>query len=244
MTHTTLDHSQAPVFEELGAKRDSTFVFKYFGLHGLGAIARMILSAANASFTNVIPTDWASEKSQAPFGVIPILTETSSDGSKTIQIAESEAIERYLAKKFGFAGDNVFEEVMVDTYSSNTKALMNQFSAKCFSVKDPELKKEGKAKLIAENIPTWIQYHERYLTQEGANGHYVGNKLTLADIKTVLAINMVQGISGEDLISQEKTPALWKVKSTFDSIPSVAAVMATEEYKSLSDRNFSILGYH
>ncbi|KAF8934890.1 hypothetical protein EDD21DRAFT_161804 [Dissophora ornata] len=247
MVHAFFDPAQTATLQELSLRRDSTFEIKYFGLHGLGAMCRLLLAVSGASFKSVAPAEWAVEKSKTPFGLIPILTETSADGSKTIKIAESDAIVRYLAKKFGMIGDNAFEEVLVDTFVGHTHALNGQIYLKYLAYTDAsyaELKRDNKEKLVTGPMADWAKYHEEHLKANGSNGHYVANKLTLADLMTAQLVVIIQSITGEDLVSKEKTPAIWKVKTTVEEIPSYAAWRATEEYKALSERNFNILGFH
>ncbi|KAF9198052.1 hypothetical protein BGZ49_001252, partial [Haplosporangium sp. Z 27] len=243
--HPYFDPAQATAFNELATKRDSTFEVCYFGLHGFGVIPRMILAAAGANFTSRVPTDWANEdKQHSPFGVMPLLKETSADGKTTIQVAESDAIERYLAKKFGFAGDNAFEENVINTYSSNTSALQLNIYYKTwtFFVKDPVQNAENKAQLLNGLVAIWIKNHEQHLSANGSNGHYFGNKTTLADIKTAYVIGLIQHMK-PDLITEETYPALMKVKTTVDAIPSLKAWKETEEYRTFSKENLGFLGY-
>ena len=243
MVHAFFDPAQTAAFNEAALKRDSDFEIRYFGLHGLGDMARMMLAAGGAKFTTINPENWAEEKPKAPFGVMPLLKETTSDG-KVIQISESSAIDRYIAKKFGFLGDNAFEENLVNTFVSNDQSLQDQIFVKYLRIKDVEEKAEAKKLLVENSVAPWIKNHEQHLQANGANGHYVGNKTTMADFKTAMMVRMVQGIIGEDIISQKKTPALLKVKTQVDNIPSLAAWRTTDEYKALAEKNFAILCYN
>ncbi|KAF8985399.1 Glutathione S-transferase S1 [Entomortierella lignicola] len=242
--HPYFEPSQAAAFNELAAKKDSTFEFRYFGLHGFGAPIRAILAINDAKFVNVVPGEkWATmEKALAPFGVMPLLKEISADGKTVINIAESEAIERYLTKKFGMAGDNAFEETVVDSFVCSTGALIVQIFLKYFTVKDPALKAAAKEQLVSETIATWIKLHEHHLVANGSNGHYVGNKTTHPDIKTAQLIDIINGVQ-EGTITEESNPALWKVKTSVESIPGLKAWKATEEFKAQSELNLRTLGY-
>ncbi|KAF9121996.1 hypothetical protein BG015_005676, partial [Linnemannia schmuckeri] len=177
MVHAFFDPAQAAAFNALAAKKDSTFDVKYFDLHGLASVPRTLLAISGSKFTSTSPKDWASEKANTPFGYMPLLTETSADGKTTLQIAESDAIERYLARKFDFLGSDAFEEVLVNTFVSNNRALLSAMLNKYFSVKDAELKAASKELLITNNIAPWIKHHEQHLIANGSNGHYIGNKV-------------------------------------------------------------------
>ncbi|KAF9128600.1 hypothetical protein BGW39_004896, partial [Mortierella sp. 14UC] len=82
-----------------------------------------------------------------------------------------------------------------------------------------------------------------HLQANGANGHYVGNKVTLADAKTDYVISMIKGVSGDELISESKTPAIWKVRQEMDKVEGVAVWKASEEYKALDKDNLELLAY-
>ncbi|KAG0298196.1 hypothetical protein BGZ96_001741 [Linnemannia gamsii] len=248
--HPFFNPSQSTAFAALAPARDSTFQYRYFRAHGMRAIPRTLIaigtgSAVLSRLSNNFGEDWATYKPTTPFGVVPILIETSADGKSTIQIAESDAIERYLSRKFGLLGNGtVFEEVLVDTFSNNSQALITQAFVKYLPISDPELRADNKGPLITDNIVPWIMYHEQHLQANGANGHYVGNSVTLADVKTDYLINIIQGITGEELVSEEKTPAIWRVRKELEKIEGVAVWRGSEEYKAISEQNFAFLGFY
>jgi len=242
--HPYFNPAQTDAFNVLASATDSTFEVRYFKLHGMGGNARTILSLAGAKFTNAdYENDWDVQRPLTPFGLMPVLTETSADGKTKLQIAESDAIERYLSRKFGLLGGNAFEEVLVNTFVSNSQALVLQIFAKIAVVEDLQVRAANLGLLIKDHISPWIRYHEQHLQANGANGHYVGNKTTLADVKADYLIGMIQGVTGEDLVSQTKTPALWKVREELTKYPGLAAWRASRTYKEISDENLAVLGY-
>ncbi|KAG0063572.1 hypothetical protein BKA57DRAFT_457036 [Linnemannia elongata] len=244
MVHAFFDPAQTAAFNALATKKDSTFEVKYFGFHGLAGVTRTLLALSGCKFTSVNPEDWASEKPHTPFGVMPLLTETSADGKTTIHVAETGAIERYLARKFGLLGSDAFEEVLVNTFVSNNHSLQWAILSKYFIPKDPEVKAANKESLITSNIVPWIKYHEEHLSTNGGNGHYVGNKVSFADVTTDFVIGLIQGVTGEEFVSKTKTPAIWEVREKLNKIESVAAWKKTEEFKELNEKNFATLGFY
>ena len=69
----------------------------YFPLRGAAEVIQQILVVAKQDFEDVrIPREeWPQHKGNAPFGQVPVFEE---DGK---QLAQSHAIARYLARKYG-----------------------------------------------------------------------------------------------------------------------------------------------
>ncbi|KAG0378851.1 Glutathione S-transferase S1 [Mortierella sp. AD032] len=228
MAHPFFNPAQAAAFNALTLKTESIFENRYF--HSTAKQAW----PAPSSLTNVHEGDWPEYKPTTPVGAMPLLTATSSDGKTKLQIAESDSIERYLARKFGLFGNGIaFKEVLVNTFANNTQALIMEIFNKFALIEDAEVKAANKGSL----------YHEEHLQAKGANGHYVGDKVTLADVKTDHVISMILGVSGEELVSESKTPAIWRVREEMNTVEGIAVWKASEEYKALEKENFEFLAY-
>ncbi|KAI7817360.1 hypothetical protein BC939DRAFT_466161 [Gamsiella multidivaricata] len=192
-----------------------------------------------AKFESIFPTDWvAKEQKSVPFEVLPVLYETlpaSAEGAEDqiLEIPESEAIERYLARKFNLLGDTPWEEMRIDAFVSSTKTLIYLAFSRVPTVRDPVQKQEMVEQLLEKAIPKWVGLHERYLKANGTNGHYVGLKLTLADIRAVIVIQMILALTENRVISAESTPALWKLWQTMNEIPSYVIWKESAGYRQL-----------
>ncbi|KAF9941892.1 hypothetical protein BGZ67_003722 [Mortierella alpina] len=57
------------------------------------------------------------------------------------------------------------------------------------------------------------------------------NALSLADIKAVIAIEVIKGLTGDTIVSAEKTPGLWTIWKTINAIPSYVTWRESEEYQ-------------
>ncbi|KAF8925217.1 hypothetical protein BGZ58_001002 [Dissophora ornata] len=228
MSQAVFNHSNKALFNEVGPKQDSTFEILYFGLFGLSATFLDMLAISGVEFTTVRPENWPSEKAKTPFGCLPILREMTSDG-KVLEICESEAIERYLGQKFGLMGDDLYEHTF--------------FYFRYVTPKDPIPKAEAREKFANETLPHWVAMHEKHLRANGSNGHYLNNKLTMADLKTSLIVRIAQSMTGDDIVSESKTPAVWKVKTEVEKIPNLQKWKQTEQYRALAEKNKMILGF-
>ncbi|KAF9967896.1 hypothetical protein BGZ70_007761 [Mortierella alpina] len=245
MTATIFDRSNRTVFNQAGSKDDGTYELHYFGLLGRAATIRMILEVTGAKYKSIPPSNWPAEKPLTAFGSLPILRETGLNG-KTIEVAESEAIERYLGEKYHLMGDDVYERTVVNTFLCSNASFLNQLFL-CFgTVSNPEDKAKGRDQLVSKTIPNWAKTHEKHLqTMNGAQGGhlYLGTKLTVADLKCALIVSIIQTLTGSDFISEDKTPALWGLKAEVDKDSNLSAWRQTEEYKKMAETNRSMLGF-
>ncbi|KAF9920032.1 hypothetical protein FBU30_010236, partial [Linnemannia zychae] len=153
----------------------------------------------------------------------------------TVPISESRVIEEYLAARYNRLGKDSYERTQVLAFSASTTALLDHFlSVVVYIQATPEVKQEQMAIFLTKKIPQWIRIHEHHLQANGSNGHYVGDQITLADLKTAMLLDMILRFpTASSLISPEVTPALFKVKSSVDSDPKIKAWRDTELYKSL-----------
>ncbi|KAK3815434.1 MAG: hypothetical protein J3Q66DRAFT_209649 [Benniella sp.] len=203
---------------------DSSFQVLYFGLHARGELTRNILSYSGAKWEELTP-EWPAQKDQTPFGVLPVVYETTSNGT-VLELSESQAIERYLAKKFHLYGQNEYEQHKVEEFLSSTDGGILAFSTKVVN-NTSETRVEDTNKFYTEVLLKFIAIHEAHLEKNGSNGHYVGQSTTLADLKTALFIDSVLSLrpsgAGEVPFSAEKSPNLWKVRETVNSHGPLAA---------------------
>ncbi|KAF9352585.1 Glutathione S-transferase S1 [Mortierella sp. AD094] len=241
MALTIFTPSLKSLINENGSKTDSSFEVLYFGLFGVSATFLTMLAIAGVKFKTIEPKDWPSIKPTKPFGYLPVLKETTSDG-KVIEIVESDAIERYIGQKFGFSGDDLYEETIVNIFLSSSASVLEQYYTYALN-EDPKSKAEARVKFFSEVLPQWVATHERHLQANGSTGHYLDSKVTAADIKSTLIVRLALTHTGDEIISEEKTPALWKLKSEIENIPNLQKWAQTEEYKALAKCNIEVLEF-
>ncbi|KAF9936471.1 hypothetical protein BGZ65_002356 [Modicella reniformis] len=222
-------------------KQNSSFKLKYFKLHGMAWTVHLILATTGAKWECISPQEWAAEKNSTLFGVLPVLYETTSSG-QAIEIPESEAIEYYLARKFCLYGTDVFDEIKTRSFSSSINAIINYYLYRVAVVKDETYKAVMLGRFLSEALPPFVATHERHLEANGRNGHYVGNKLSLADIKLLIAVDIILALTGDEHVSKEKTPAIWTAYEIVNDIPSLIEWRNTESYKEVAEGNKRNLG--
>ncbi|KAF9905512.1 hypothetical protein BX616_001002 [Lobosporangium transversale] len=225
-------------------RQDNTFKLKYFKLHGLAYASRLILATSGAKWECAFPEDWANtEKKDTLFGVLPVLYETTASG-QIVEVPESDTIEHYLSKKFRLYGNgDDYDEIKVRAFASSIQSLISYYLLRVAVVKDAAYKDVMTERFFTEALPPFLVTHERHLVANGRNGHYVGDKLSLADLKLVIAVNMVVALTQDKFVSQERTPAIWAVWEKVNAIPSYVEWKKTKAYKEISERNLDILGF-
>ncbi|KAF9949939.1 hypothetical protein BGZ70_001571, partial [Mortierella alpina] len=143
MAATTVSSSSLPVATRAptqvlaaasDASKDSTYQLLYFGLHGRGELIRTLLAYHGAKFEE-LTLDWPAMKKDTPFGVLPVVYETTTDGT-ILELAEAQAIERHLAHKFQLLGANSWEAHLVDRYYTSIETLSNLFFKVMFAPLD------------------------------------------------------------------------------------------------------------
>ncbi|KAF9426190.1 hypothetical protein BGZ94_006843 [Podila epigama] len=218
---------------------DSTYSLLYFDTQGICNPIRDLLALGGAKWQQLYPEDWENEdradKDSTPFGVIPVLYVHAKDSKETAVIAESRVIEQYLARKFGFLGKNSYEESLILSFVFSTASLWDELVYGAMRVQvPPETQKELMASFVATKIPNWINIHEQHLAANGVNGHYVGDQITLADLRTDAILKVIQRYPNSDkLVNKEKTPGLVKLQEEIASHPKLIAWHESELFKSL-----------
>jgi glutathione S-transferase len=151
----------------------------YFNLRARGELPRLLFAAAGVEYEDIRieHSRWPELKPETPFGQLPVL---EVDG---VKICQSMAISRYLAAKFGFAGQTEFDrarvDMIVECLNDAVQAVLTVANEKD-SAKQATLQK----RLDDEQLPDFMARFDKLLAEnsEGKSEYFVGNSLTLADI--------------------------------------------------------------
>ncbi|KAF9578799.1 hypothetical protein BGW38_005234 [Lunasporangiospora selenospora] len=219
----------------------STYKFLYFPLNGRGETIRNLLAYGNVDYEDVI-ADWPAMKKDTRFGCVPVLFETTASGT-VLEFSESQAIERYLARKFGLLGSNEWEEHLVNEYVNSVDTTAGNALTKILFA-PVETRNKSAEEFYKSQLAPWIQIHEGHLKANGGNGHYVGDKFSWADIKLSTAINVLltmvpKGLEKEieALINPEATPNIWKVREAALAHPSLGEWLKSDKLVQYSVAN-------
>ncbi|KAG9327183.1 hypothetical protein KVV02_000899 [Mortierella alpina] len=234
-TLTATKNLSIEAMDKLSQNKSNKISLLYYPISGVVTGLRAMFAMSDADYTYIQPADWKVEKPLTPFGSMPVLYETTPTG-EVLELAELSVLEHYIGQKFGWIGDNQWEQNLVKMYHSSSQALFDKLVTTV--VRAPKEHYDQMLEIWASTIvPEWAEYHERALKANGSNGHYVGSKLTIADIKTATILDNVMTLTGDRHISHEKTPAIMAVYDNFEKQPKYAAWKASEECKSYAELN-------
>ncbi|KAF9342875.1 hypothetical protein BGX26_006682 [Mortierella sp. AD094] len=223
---------------------NSTYKVLYFNLHGRGEMARILLAYGGAKWEE-LPIEWPAQKKLTPFQCVPVVYETTTDGT-VLQVCESGVIERYLAKKFNLLGKNEWEQLQIEQFQSSTETTQFMYHSQVVKG-DFEKRAENFRKVYDEFLTKFIEVHENHLKNNGSNGFYVGESISLADIKTTVFIDRVLLLMPKDVqevvFSAEKSPNLWKIRENVNNHPSIAKWKSSQHHKELDDNTLKLFKF-
>ncbi|KAF8355332.1 hypothetical protein PRIPAC_96955 [Pristionchus pacificus] len=159
----------------------SLYKLTYFDMRGRAEVARQILHLAGVPFEDVRLSEekWAGLKNKTPYGQLPILEFRGK------VLAQSNAINRYLANEFGFVGKSAFDKAYIDSLADQFKDYLNKVEPALWVLLEYE--KGDSAKVVKEiAIPERDKLFpilEKIAKAKSKNGGYfVGDSLTWVDL--------------------------------------------------------------
>ena len=214
----------------------------YWGIRGLGQPIRFLLVYAGIPFSetrlgvlqdgtilnkNKEGDDWAwvRETLDMPFRNLPYLIDTS--GPTPISMTQSNAILRYLARRFDLYGDSESDRVEIDVLQEQAYDFRNKIVKTAYTLGDeyPNAYNE-----FVENVlPNYLDGFENYLTKRSDHSFFVGTRLSLVDcVLYELIWQMTVMVPGS--VSTSNRPCLFKFIQNFEQLPEIVAYMQSENY--------------
>jgi len=159
----------------------------YFDIRGLAEVSRLVFKAAGVAFEDdriafekkedgsFFRGKWEDPayKKSMPFHQVPVLTVNGK-----VQLAQSGAINRFLAKRFGLFGENDIDGAVVDGVGEQLADIRKTWYTD--KQKDGAAPGDNLKKFFDVHFPEQLDLLEANVR---GNGHFVGNKLSLADIQ-------------------------------------------------------------
>lgn len=190
----------------------------YFDIRGFAELPRLVLTAAGQKFEDdrihfEIKPDgtmdmgtWPERKETMPYKQVPVLV--TEDGT---QLAQSNSIVRYIARKYGLDGETLEQSALVDAAHEQMLDVKKGF----FSNKGNEEKlKAYWAEGLAKSLLA--------LENNVAGPYVLGDRLTYADVSIYYQLWVLETENKEGVAAAlAQTP---KVKAIFESVPQVESI--------------------
>ncbi|KAI9241301.1 MAG: hypothetical protein BYD32DRAFT_457964 [Podila humilis] len=180
----------------------STFVIKYLPLIGRAGVIHSILHLSGAEYKNefVAKDEIAAHREKFPFGHVPVLIEPF--------LMDRPLNLHYLAEKYNLFGSTPQETALIKSVATN---IYLELADNLFS-KDAAAKR---SEFESEVLPRFTLCHERWLDQNGNNGHYFGDRLTYADLVLVNWLRVMSKMG----ITIDESSSLKKVEKKLSELP-------------------------
>ncbi|KAK5799070.1 hypothetical protein F5H01DRAFT_400249 [Linnemannia elongata] len=196
---------------------------------------------------------WKRQKSITPYKCLPVVYETTSS-RVLLEISEVLPVERYLVDKFGLAGSDPWERFQVEQAVSSIESsqlmyhykvlLPNWPSAGAVDLNENKMKRQQRAenanRYYETGLKNFVDIHKEKLQENGGrggNGHYVGDRASLADIRATVLMDRLMLLRPEGAnpvpLSKDKTPNLWRVREAVHRIPAIAQWRESKRYQDL-----------
>ncbi|ELU01181.1 hypothetical protein CAPTEDRAFT_165166 [Capitella teleta] len=192
----------------------------YFDMKWLGEPVRMILAVGGIDFQDIRFTmkEWPAIKPTTPLGQAPYI---EFEGGK--RLAQTKAISRYLAKQTGLFPESDWDAARCDMVVEYSDDLRQPF-APVFLEPNKDVQKKLLTKYV-KDVPKLLDNFEKLLTENGSNGHFVGDKLTWADIYVYAMLNLIY--TGTNMLGEGITfdlhPQIQAFVAKVEAVPSIAA---------------------
>jgi len=177
----------------------------YFGVRGRAELIRYLLVYSNTPYEDVRikQEDWSTIKPTMPFGHVPVL---EIDGFK---LSESVAIARHVAREYGLAGKNTWDQARADMLVDGLQDVRNSKEGKAVTgaliKNDPDELKTAYEAFRDGTLKTFLDRYNNFLAENGGK-FFVGEDFTWADIAVAEYLNYIE--EAIDQMVLDRYPAL------------------------------------
>jgi glutathione S-transferase len=214
----------------------------YWGIRGLAHPIRYLLISADVPFSEIrlgVSQDatplseveeneeWESVRStlNMPFPNLPYLIDTSGDCE--IGLSQSNAILRYLARRFDFYGDSESDRIEIDVLQDEAYDFRNEIVGTVYTL--------GKnyasvfEQFSASTLPRYLDSFEACLRDRNHKNFFVGSRLSLVDfVLYELFWQMTKMVPNS--ITESKRPGLFDFINAFEKEPRIANYLQSENH--------------
>ena len=223
-------------------QENANFTLGYWGIRGLGQPIRFLLACADAPFSEIRlgvlqngtlltkdeeDEDWANVRSTLTmsFPNLPYLIDSS--GSTPIELTQSNAILRYLARHLDFYGDSESERTEIDILQDEAYDFRNEIiqTAYTSSAEYPDVYEH----FTNHTLPRYLNSFDSYLAARTDRNFFVGRRLSLVDF-VCYELFWQMTLMVPNSITDSSRPTLFHYLNAFEQIPQIAEYMQSQYY--------------
>ena len=212
----------------------------YWAIRGLAQPIRFLLAYAKAPFSEVRlgvnqdgsliaeeSADWESHKQTlgVAFPNLPYLIDTS--GPTKIRLTQSNAVLRYLARRFDFYGDCESEQITIDLLQEEAYDFRNRIVKAAYALGDAY--PAAFTEFTDTALPRYLDGFESYLSKREASSHFVGTRTSLVDF-VLYELIWQASLMVPGSVSETNRPTLFAFIESFAKHPAIATYMASRDY--------------
>lgn len=207
-------------------------VLTYFDIKGKAEYVRLALAAGGVEFEDrrLKGGEWAGLKPETRWRYLPELkVYPEGDGAAPVTFGQSNAQLRYVGRLTGlYPVEDALAAARVDEILEAVEDVRAPMSAS-IREEDPGRKAQMRENLATEFLPHWFSLFEERAQENGANGHLVGEGLTVADLSLYCLVGHFRmGIlDGVPATIADGYPGIEKVVAGVAAHPKVAAFEQT-----------------
>ena len=205
----------------------SEYELIYFDAKGAVETVRLLLAAAEVEYTdNRLELEFQDGQPNAPtfyegkqngeylvnLNRVPVLR------IDNFKLGQTKAIERYVARTFGFMGMNDLEEAAVDSYCEHIRDIKDAAArTRTAAGSDENARNEAMKSFYNDTLPQWLNSLE---VVTGPAGVAVGDSVSLADISLY---QLTEYFTDEDKVidALASCPKLRACIATVQSLPGI-----------------------
>jgi glutathione S-transferase len=214
----------------------------YWGIRGLGQPIRFLLVSAGVPFSeirlgvlqdgtllnkNKEGDDWGSVRAtlDMAFPNLPFLIDNG--GESPVKLSQSNAILRYLARRFNFYGDSESDRIEIDVLQDEAYDFRNEIIDTAYTLDESYTAKFEN--FSTKPLPHYLDTFEAYLAQRKRKYFFVGNRLSLVDF-ILYELFWQMTLMVPNSISEVNRPTLFAFITAFEEEPKIASYLKSENY--------------
>mmetsp|Transcript_9155 Transcript_9155/g.33798 ORF Transcript_9155/g.33798 Transcript_9155/m.33798 type:complete len:236 (-) Transcript_9155:161-868(-) len=216
---------------------------RYFSLRGRAEIPRMMFEVAGEKYESIYQKgeEWPQEKARLlescthSQGALPVYQD-----AQVGTLTQSKAINRYVAKKLGFYGNNLAEEARIDEYVECVVEIWESLFMCIYSPQFEEQKDAAKDEHIKKlkNLENFL-FSDKKKFSSNPEKFLVGDKLSLADFSLVFLLDITVKFCPEEMKQLKKLEAF---RRQFHQIPNFKAYCASDRRPKTLNPSFAKFG--